>query len=775
MTWSKETEFSGEAGMIGENPHYDYGPYMWLQRATSPAGEEQAFLVMDYWVPNIQPTSPPDQAANVTQAESVVDLEPQTPLIDSTTHLDPDTWYDNSTAAFSWMQPPGDPAAVTGYHWYLDRIPDTIPPTHRAEMATSYTYNNLDDGVWYLHVRAKSEGGLWSDTAHRVIRIDTHPPEVELVKEPSLPSGHSGWYNTPLSVSVSAQDLEGSGVQSIEFSTDNLTWQPYTGSMLFDFDSSGTGMWARAVDMLGHVSEPISTTFKVDKTSPDSRITHGPMPGLLFAEIVSDEMGNEHPVLAGAVEDVLSGQAGMDLEINGFDWTSASQDITDFWYAFPAWIAGRVTWIYDSLLEMSRGNHYLRGRSLDRASNLEDIYHLGELVWFPEELPDLNGSNLTATPAVTRPGGTVAFVAAVRNSGNQEAWVQLSDTLPPGLTPVIDLLPADVDYDPSTRTLTWPARLLWPGEWHRFHFKVQVDEGLGAMEMENQATAYAYWPDTDDLPIFKRRRFEEMEQTVDFSTTVTVDPDLLVGVDVLAPWVYLNVLGNQMQTEPQVELVIQTTPDAQWMYIREWTLDPDNGGWEIAQNSGWLPFNQTSMWTLSAGAGVKYIGVWVADNEKNVSTLNEHSLDFTNLLASAPSLADGHRHQYRFELEPGNLAIFNLVANQGDPDLYVWDPYHALLPNYAAEGDQLVDVVGFYPRLKGIHLFEVIARGESSYQLLSATPTETDQQSTLEAADASKNRPQHPLTVSNPLTSGMGTPPGFPDFFRIYIPLIYKE
>ncbi|MGB7116119.1 MAG: hypothetical protein WBD56_08235, partial [Anaerolineales bacterium] len=115
MTWSKKTEFSGEAGMIGENPHYEYAPYMWLQRATSGAGVEQAFLVVDYWVPNSQPQSPPDQATDATQAESVVGLEPQTPLIDSSTHLDPDTWYDNSTAVFSWMQPPGDPATVSGY------------------------------------------------------------------------------------------------------------------------------------------------------------------------------------------------------------------------------------------------------------------------------------------------------------------------------------------------------------------------------------------------------------------------------------------------------------------------------------------------------------------------------------------------------------------------------------------------------------------------------------------------------------------------------------
>jgi hypothetical protein len=77
--------------------------------------------------------------------------------------------------------------------------------------------------------------------------------------------------------------------------------------------------------------------------------------------------------------------------------------------------------------------------------------------------------------------------------------------------------------------------------------------------------------------------------------------------------------------------------------------------------------------------------------------------------------------------------------------------------------------------LKGIHLFEVIARGESGYQLLPATPTEAEIKSALEASGTGKIRPQHPLTVSNPLTSGIGIIPDFPDFFRKYFPLIYKE
>jgi uncharacterized repeat protein (TIGR01451 family) len=772
MTWSKETEFSGEAGMVHENPHYEYAPYMWLQRQTSSSGLEQAFLVLDYWVPYIQPTDSPEHVVENIPEEQAADITPQTPLIDSTTHPSGEAWYESSTVTFNWMQPAGDPATVVGYHWYLDRFADTIPPTYNSVLTTTYTYNNLDDGVWYLHVRAKGESGLWSDTAHRVIQIDTRPAEVELVKDPSSPSGHSGWYNTPVLVHVNAQDLAGSGVETVEVSTDNAVWMPYSDSILFDSDTAGTTLWARAVDQLSHVSEPISTTFKIDQTQPDSRVSHGHTPGLMFAEIVNDDMGNEHALLAGTVEDELSGQAGMDIEVNNNDWTSTVQETAEFWYEFPHWIADKITWIYDSILEISRGNHSLKGYSLDHAGNLEEIYNIGDLLWFPQTSPDFRGSSLTANPSVTHPGGTVDFVAAIRNRGNQESFVQLSDTLPDGMRPVIDLLPTDVDYDESTRTLTWPARLMWPGEWHRYHFRVLIDDGLGAVELQNDALVHAYWPNSDNLPFPQRRRFEELEQTVEFSTSVSVGPGLPDGEDVSAPWVFLNVLGSGMETDPQVELFIRASDDARWMLIREWVLDASSSEWVIAQNSGWLPYNQSHPWTLSPGAGVKYIGVWAADGENNISTLDEHSLDFTNYLTGAPLLADGQRHQYRIELEPGNLSIFNLVADSGDPDLYVWDPYHALLPNYAAEADQLVDVVGFYPILEGMHLFEVIARGESSYQLLPNSPETADEQSTIESAGGGKTRPEYPLTVSTPLSSGAWITPDFPDYWRIYMPII---
>ena len=776
MTWSKETEFSGEAGMIKENPHYEFGPYMWLQRAKSISGLEQAFLVLDYWVPYIQPSSSQAPSVDSTQAEPTAVSAPQAPLIASATHPSEGDWYDSSTVLFSWSQPVGDPAVVTGYHWYLDRYPDTIPPTYKSELTTTYSYHNLDDGIWYLHVRAKGEGDVWGETAHRAIKLDTQPPVVELLKVPNLPSGHSEWYYTPLSISVNAGDGPGSGIESIEVSSDNLKWRSYSGSLIFDSDTAGTQLWVKAMDYLGHVSEPVSTTFKIDKTLPDSRVHHGGLWGLLFAGIASDQMGNEHAVLAGAVEDALSGQAGMDLELNGNDWTSTSQDIANSWFEFPKQIADKITWVYDEILEFSRGNHYLRGRSQDRAGNLEDIYDLvGELVWLPQALPDLSGSSLTAIPAIARPGETIEFVAALRNSGNQEAWVHLSHTLPAGMSPLLDNLSADVNYDQSSRTLTWPDRLLWPGEWHRHHYRVLVDEGLGAMEIENQVTAHAYWPNTGDLPATEQGIFEDMEQVVNFSTTLAVDPALPLQADNLAPWVYLKVLGDRKQTVQQVELSIQSSPDARWMYIREWTLNGYTGEWQVAQNSGWLPFYETYPWTLSPESGVKYIGVWVSDETGNMSTLDEHSLDFTNLLASVPVLEDGQRNQYRFELEPGNQAIINLMADQGDPDLYGWDPYHALMPNYAAERDQFGDGIVFYPILKGIHLFEVLGRGESSYQLISASLNEVEKLSSTEVTAADKSRPQQPLTVSSPLSSGTGTVPLPPGDLRIHFPLVFNE
>lgn len=78
---------------------------------------------------------------------------------------------------------------------------------------------------------------------------------------------------------------------------------------------------------------------------------------------------------------------------------------------------------------------------------------------------------------------------------------------------------------------------------------------------------------------------------------------------------------------------------------------------------------EVTTWTLSPGAGVKCLGVWVADQGWYCTTLSEHSLAFTNLLPGGTARADGQRNQYHFQLARGDLVLCNLVAYRGDPDL----------------------------------------------------------------------------------------------------------
>ena len=775
MQWSKETEFAGAVGPVhADEDSYNYAPYVWLQQATSSAGTEQAFLVVDYWVPSLGLAA---LAADTTQAGPLVGLTPRAPRIDSPTHPGPNDWYAANTATFNWKQPNSDNAKVIGYRWHLDGLSDTIPAPFSQGRIKTESYENLADGIWYLHVRALGDNGQWSETAHQAIRVDVEAPQVELSLDPPLPTGHDDWYRTPVTATVAATDGFGSGVTALKVSTDGAAWQPYTGPWRFEADTAGTTVWARATDGAGHTSEPVSTTFKIDQTPPTSKVpAGGPMPGAWIAEVMTDTLGNDHLVLAGVIDDAHAGRAGLDLRAKGLDWMSAnSTSAGDLQFDAPG---VEVHWVYTATNELGRGNHTFYGQAHDRAGNVEDTYELARVVWFPKSAPDLVGSDMTVSPAVARPGDEVAFVIAARNGGYQEAWVQVSDKLPAGLSPVMDGLGNDVTYDPVTNTITWPSRLLWPGEWVRLRFWAQVDGGAGAATLENQATARAFWPNSGDLPEAERQRFDDRERTVNLSATLTVAPGLAAGTDVTAPWASLEVLSGQAVSQREVQLAIQAPSDASRMYLREWTLSPDTGAWTVVRNSGWLAYSRTHTWTLSPGNGVKYLGVWVADEAGNVSILDEHSLAFTNLVGGSQSLADGQRAQYRFEVRQDAFAGAYVAALGGDPDLYVWMPRHAFRPSHFSNGTGTVDEVSGWVQEPGICLLEVAAVGDSRYELrlreFDALEAGDQAQGTMLSL-AEKARPMHPLTVSDPLSAGPVKPPASGGGIEIYLPLAFRK
>jgi hypothetical protein len=779
LSWKSELEFSGAVGGLSAHESVDrsyaFMPYVWLQRITSSGGVNQAFLVLDYWVSDQGPVAAADKAAAPERPIGPAAM-PGTPIIASSTHPDPNTWYAANTATFGWEQPAGDLTALSGYRWYLDQEAGTVPATVSPQMTTTYTYAGLADGVWTMHLHARSTGGEWSAVAHRTIRVDANPPTVTLSLDPPAPNGYNDWYVTPVSVAISATDSSGSGVAAVEVSNDNATWVPYGGPASFTGDTAGTTVYARARDVVGNVSDVISTTFKIDQIAPGSHVVNGAGPGALIAQIFIGPQGNEGLLMAGQVVDAGSGRAGMRIGVDGRDWTAATyigewQPVS----VAPGQPPVQVNWVFTATHRLGAGNHIFTGQSHDAAGNAEAPYEIARVLWPPTATPDLAGSSLVVSPNRVRPGDVVTFTLVARNGGFQDAFVAMTVTLPAGLAPMTSTLPTDMHYDPATRVLTWQApELLWPGEWAQRSFEAAVNGGSAAGNLATSAVFHAFWP-TEGLTVEQSQPFRDRERTVVATAGILVDPLLVAGADVTAPWVHLTRRSGQLVNGPEAVLAIAADADARWIYLREWKPDPTTGAWTVAQSSGWIDFQQIYTTTLSAGQGVRYIGVWARDAAGNVSTLDESGMIFVNRVDGAQALADGQRVQYRGATEVNMWVVALLTTLAGDPDMYIWEPYNGFqadhFVNETVAAGQSESAGGKLTMPTGLALLDVLAVGDSQYQLSIAQ----DSAVSIAAAHATtKVRPQHPLVISDPLSAGVASAPQELPASRAYLPVVAR-
>ena len=434
-----------------------------------------------------------------------------------------------------------------------------------------------------------------------------------------------------------------------------------------------------------------------------------------------------------------------------------------------------VNWVYTATHEIGAGYHIFKGRALDAAGNLEAPYEIARVLWLPKASPDLSGSSVTASQTTARPGDELTFtiVAKRRRAGGA---CRHDGYAAERVTPVAESLPSDVLYDASAHTLTWPEQLLWPGQWVHHSFQVRVDAGLAVTSLENQATFQAFWPNTDLLPAADRQKFLDREQTVVAKARVTVDPTLPADADLTAPWVSLIQPHNEIVSSATVLLNIMAAPDATRMYVREWTPDPMTGNWIVRQNSGWTDYSPTYTWTLSAGQGVKFLGAWVMDNAGNVSRLSEHAMIFVNRLDGAQDLADGERVQYRGFLQESQFVKGVLTTVSGDPDVYIYGPRNAFSPDHYTNDTVLPGQMETFSNRfvveGGRYLLEVQAVGASKYEI--SLTGSSHRVARANAAAVEKPLPQHPLTISNPLSAGQLGPEVSP-YTRTYLPLMLRS
>ncbi len=101
---------------------------------------------------------------------------PAAPTVTSSTHPDQNAWYANNDSEFSW----GLPAGVTGVNVFGDQEPYTNPGTRSDGVFSSYSYDDVEDGVWYFHIRLLNAKG-WGGITHFKFQIDTAPPSSPVV------------------------------------------------------------------------------------------------------------------------------------------------------------------------------------------------------------------------------------------------------------------------------------------------------------------------------------------------------------------------------------------------------------------------------------------------------------------------------------------------------------------------------------------------------------------------------------------------------------------
>lgn len=104
-------------------------------------------------------------------AYNIIPSPPKGPRIFSETHPDQNRWYRSPNPGFSWDKIGG----AEGYSYQLDDDPFGEPDNIINSQSVSVSFEDIDEGVQYFHLKAKRRGA-WGGTSHFKIMVDKTPP-----------------------------------------------------------------------------------------------------------------------------------------------------------------------------------------------------------------------------------------------------------------------------------------------------------------------------------------------------------------------------------------------------------------------------------------------------------------------------------------------------------------------------------------------------------------------------------------------------------------------
>ena len=185
---------------------------------------------------------------NFPESTAVEEKKVSVLQIKSDNFPDSEKWYNENSSTFSWMPLPG--VLVDKYYYDFNDKPEFDPQNQIDGNVLKLTFSNIEDGIWFFHLKAKLSDGSFTKTESYKIKADNSPPENF---EPFLEDSEI-LSNEQTNLLFSTTDKT-SGIAYYEVSDDSKNWSkiesPFGVEKLFGGDYL---FYLRAVDNAGNIT-----------------------------------------------------------------------------------------------------------------------------------------------------------------------------------------------------------------------------------------------------------------------------------------------------------------------------------------------------------------------------------------------------------------------------------------------------------------------------------------------------------------------------------------
>ena len=201
-----------------------------------------------------------DKAGNTETAKSsVIKVDSSAPTISALTLPTTSTSSVVSISTFT----ASDDIAITGYLFKeTSTTPTSSDSNWVATAPTSYTFTG--SGIKILYAWTEDDAGNVSSVLSATVTIDTTSPVSSAVAS-IAPNGDNGWYRTPPTIVITAEDAD-TGVFETFYKWDDANYSSYDVPMVA-LEGSHI-LYYYSTDLAGNSETPKSLAVKVDSVAP---------------------------------------------------------------------------------------------------------------------------------------------------------------------------------------------------------------------------------------------------------------------------------------------------------------------------------------------------------------------------------------------------------------------------------------------------------------------------------------------------------------------------